>query len=130
MANNRDSCGSYLSDEELVIIRLGGRSCGPLASNGPGYTVSQIVAKTSYSFLAKTKIYLVQNCNGKSEKPHSIVATVFCLCLICCRVNRTYTFSCDTICKCRMVSEVGGSNTFLMIFSIQSDLRGQHCQLW
>ena len=72
MANNRDSCGSYLSDEELVIIRLGGRACGPPATNGAGYTVSQILALTrSYSFLAKIKIYLVHNCNGKSEKPYS-----------------------------------------------------------
>ena len=97
MANNRDSCGSYLSDEELVIIRLGGRACGPPpATNGAGYTVSQILALTSsYSFLAKIKIYLVHNCNGKSEKPYSsgsrksqIDAKVFCPSLICCRTNR------------------------------------------
>ena len=103
MANNRDSCGSYLSDEELVIIRLGGRACGPPATNGAEYTVSQILALTrSYSFLAKIKIYLVHNCKGRSEKPYNRKSLIeeqrnSVRALFVVEQTDKYTFSCDTI---------------------------------
>ena len=43
MANNRASCGSYLSDEELVIIRLGLPSTAstPTTNNNIGFVYSQ-----------------------------------------------------------------------------------------
>ena len=43
MTNNRASCGSYLSDEELVIIRLGLPSTAstPTTNNNIGFVYSQ-----------------------------------------------------------------------------------------
>lgn len=74
MANNRASCGSYLSDEELVIIRLGLPSTAstPTTNNNIGYTseetnlVSNFIAERS-SVEAEAKNTSIQRITMKTK---------------------------------------------------------------